>query len=84
MEGDTLLDANALYNYILEEYTQAKDLEPLIVPVVTNNDLFYYNEENKTVSIMATYMAECKIADFIVNKYKNSTKLDIDYTKYTK
>ena len=41
MEGDTLLDANALYNYILEEYTQAKDLEPLIVPVVTNNDLFY-------------------------------------------
>ena len=84
MEGDTLLDANALYNYILEEYTQAKDLEPLIVPVVTNNDLFYYNGENKTVSIMATYMAECKIADFIVNKYKNSTKLDIDYTKYTK
>ena len=84
MEGDTLLDANALYNYILEEYTQAKDLEPLIVHVVTNNDLFYYDEENKTVSIMATYMAECKIADFIVNKYKNSTKLDIDYTKYTK
>ena len=84
MEGDTLLDANALYNYILEEYTQAKDLEPLIVPVVTNNDLFYYDEKNKTVSIMNTYMAECKIADFIVNKYKNSTKLDIDYTKYTK
>ena len=84
MEGDTLLDANALYNYILEEYTQAKDLEPLIVPVVTNNDLFYYDEENKTVSIMATYMAECRIADFIVNKYKNSTELDIDYTKYTK
>ena len=84
MEGDTLLDANALYNYILEEYTQAKDLESLIVPVVTNNDLFYYDEENKTVSIMSTYMAECKIADFIVNKYKNSTKLDIDYTKYTK
>ena len=84
MEGDTLLDANALYNYILEEYTQASDLEPLIVPVVTNNDLFYYDEENKTVSIMTTYMAECKIADFIVNKYKNSTELDIDYTKYTK
>lgn len=84
MEGDTLLNANALYNYILEEYTQAKDLEPLIVPVVTNNDLFYYDKENKTVSIMTTYMAECKIADFIVNKYKNSTELDIDYTKYTK
>ena len=84
MEGDTLLDANALYNYVLEEYTQAKDLEPLIVSVVTNNDLFYYDEENKTVSIMATYMAECKIADFIVNKYENSTKLDIDYNKYTK
>lgn len=84
MEGDTLLDANALYNYILEEYTQAKDLEPLIVPVVTNNDLFYYDEENKTVSIMTTYMAECRIADFIIDKCKNSTKLDIDYTKYNK
>lgn len=84
MEGDTKLDANDLYNYILEEYTQAKDLEPLIVPVVTNNNLFYYDEENKTVSIMTTYMAECRIADFIVDKCKNSTKLNIDYTKYNK
>ena len=83
MEGDTKLDANALYNYVLNEYSQAKDLEPLIVPVVKENDLFYYDEENKTVSIMTTYMAECKIADFIINKYKHSTKLDIDYTKYT-
>ena len=82
-EGSTRLNGNDLYYYIMEEYN-VPELEPLIVPVVTNNDLFYYDEENKTVSIMATYMAECKIADFIVNKYKNSTKLDIDYTKYTK
>lgn len=84
MEGDTLLNANALYNYILEEYTQAKVLEPLIVPVVTNSDLFYYDEKDKTVAIMSTYLAETKIADFFIDKYKNSSKLDIDYTKYTK
>lgn len=82
IEGDSKLDANDLYNYILNEYTQASDLEPLIVPTVTNNDLFHYDEEEKTVSSMSIYMGECKIADFVADKIKNSTKLDIDYTKY--
>lgn len=82
IEGDSKLDANDLYNYILNEYTQASDLEPLIVPTVTNNDLFHYDEEEKTVSSMSIYMGECKIADFVADKIKKSTKLDIDYTKY--
>lgn len=31
---------------------------------------------------MSTYLAECKIADFVKSKIQNSKKLDIDYTKY--
>ena len=82
IDGDSKLDANCLYNYILEEYTIAKELEDLIVPTVTTNDLFHYDEEEQTVASMSTYMAECKIADFIKNKVENSTKLDFEWTKY--
>lgn len=82
IDGDSKLDANCLYNYILEEYTIAKELEDLIVPTVTTNDLFHYDEEEQTVASMSTYMAECKIADFIKDKIKNSTKLDFEWTKY--
>lgn len=82
IDGDSKLDANCLYNYILEEYTIAKELEDLIVPTVTTNDLFHYDEEEQTVASMSTYMAECKIADFIKDKVENSTKLDFEWTKY--
>lgn len=82
IDGDSKLDANCLYNYILEEYTIAKELEDLIVPTVTTSDLFHYDEEEQTVASMSTYMAECKIADFIKDKIENSTKLDFKWTKY--
>ena len=82
IDGDSKLDANCLYNYILEEYTIAKELEDLIVPTVTTSDLFHYDEEEQTVASMSTYMAECKIADFIKDKVENSTKLDFEWTKY--
>ena len=82
IDGDSKLDANCLYNYILEEYTIAKELEDLIVPTVTTNDLFHYDEEEQTVASMSTYMAECKIAEFVKNKIENSTKLDFEWTKY--
>ena len=82
IDGDSKLDANCLYNYILEEYTIAKELEDLIVPTVTTSDLFHYDEEEQTVASMSTYMAECKIADFVKDKIENSTKLDFEWTKY--
>ena len=82
IDGDSKLDANCLYNYILEEYTIAKELEDLIVPTVTTNDLFHYDEEEQTVASMSTYMAECKIAEFVKDKIENSTKLDFEWTKY--
>ena len=81
--GDTYTDANDLYFYILNEYPIAKDLEDLIVPVVTTNELFYYDEETKRVAITNTYNGECMIADLVREKTKNPHKLNIDWHKYT-
>lgn len=81
-EGSTRLNANVVYNYVINEYPQGKDLEELIVPTVKTNKLFYYNDETKDLAIMTTYLAECRIADFIKDKLKNSHKLDIDCEKY--
>lgn len=81
-EGDTRLNGNDLYYYIMEEYN-VPELEPLIVPTAINNDLFYYDEESKDLSIMSTYQGECYVADFVKDRITNSIKLDIDYIKYT-
>ena len=82
-EGDTYTDANDLYFYILNEYTIAKDLQDLIVPVVKTNELFYYDDETHRVAISSTYNGECMIADLVKNKVNNPHKLDIDWHKYT-
>lgn len=81
-EGSTRLNGNDLYFYIRDEYN-VPELEPLIVPTAKNNDLFYYDEKSKDLSIMTTYMGECKIADFIKEKIVNSKELDIDWKQYT-
>lgn len=81
-EGSTRLNGNDLYYYIMEEYN-VPELEPLIVSTAMNNDLFYYDEKSKDLSIMSTYQGECKVADFVNDKISNSTQLDIDWTQYT-
>lgn len=82
MNGSTRLNGNDLYYYIMNEYN-VPELEPLIVPTALNNDLFYYDEESKDLSIKTTYDGECLIADFVKSKIANSTKLDIDWSNYT-
>lgn len=82
-EGDTYTDANDLYFYILNEYPIAKDLEELIVPVVKNNELFFYDEETHRVAIATTYNGECIIANLVKEKTENPHKLNIDWTQYT-
>lgn len=81
--GDTYTDANDLYFYILNEYPIAKDLEDLIVPVVTTNELFYYDEKTKRVAIAVTYNGECMIADLVKEKTENPHPLNIDWQNYT-
>lgn len=81
-EGSTRLNGNDLYYGIIQDYN-VPELTELIVPTVKESDLIYYDEKSKDVSIMETYLGECKIADFIKDKLENSHKLDIDWTKYT-
>lgn len=81
VDGSTRLYANDLFYYIKEEY-DAKELLPMLKDVAVESDLIYYDEKTKDLSIMSTYLAECKIADFVKSKIQNSKKLDIDYTKY--
>lgn len=81
VDGSTRLYANDLFYYIKEEY-DAKELLPMLKDVAVESDLIYYDEKTKDLSIMSTYLAECKIADFVKSKIQNSKKLDIDYTEY--
>ena len=81
-DGDSKLDANSLYNYIMNEYTQASELEPLIVSVAMKNELFHYDEEEISIAKMSTYCGEMAIAEFVKSKLKPNV-WDIDYTKYT-
>lgn len=82
-DGDTYTDANDLYFYILNEYPIAKELEDLIVPVVKNSELFYYEEETHRIAIATTYNGECMIADLVKRKTENPHKLNIDWHNYT-
>lgn len=81
IDGSTRLYANDLFYYIKEEY-DAKELFPMLKDVAVKSDLIYFDEETKDLSIMSTYLAECRIAEFVKEKIRNSKKLDIDYTKY--
>lgn len=81
IDGSTRLYANDLFYYIKEEY-DAKELLLMLKDVAIKSDLIYFDEETKDLSIMSTYLAECRIAEFVKEKIRNSKKLDIDYTKY--
>lgn len=81
--GNTKCNANVIYDYIIKNYTQAKDVKDLIVPTVLNNkELFYYDEETKDLAILNTYLGECQIASLSVDKNEEPHILDIDWKSY--
>lgn len=81
--GNTKCNANVIYDYIIKNYTQAKDIKDLIVPTVLNNkELFYYDKETKDLAILNTYLGECQIASLSVDKNEEPHILDIDWKSY--
>lgn len=80
-DGSTRLSGEELYLYIRDEYN-VPQLIPMLKTVSVNSDYIYYDEKSKDLSVMSTYMAECKIARFVKDKLANSTKLNIDWKKY--
>lgn len=63
--GDTRLSVRILVEELKESVPETKDH---IKEVITDNPLFFYDEERKRVALMATYMAECTIADHIKHR----------------
>jgi hypothetical protein len=83
MEGSSRLNGSILYQVVRDDYS-CPELIPMLKTVSESSDMIYFDQKSGDLSIMATYLAECEIADFIMSKNKNSHVLDIDWTKYTK
>lgn len=82
-DSSTRLNGNTLYKYIRDEYN-VPELLPLVKDVAIESDMIYYDEKSKDLSVMATYLSECKIADFIKEKLSKNTVLDWDWERFKK
>lgn len=82
IDGNSRLNGSDLYYFCKEEYN-CSELLPKLKDVALESNLIYYDEKSKDLSVMSTYLAECRVKEFITNKINNSKKLDIDWTKYT-
>ena len=82
VDGSTRLNGNQMYVVMKDEYN-VPELLPKVVDVCENSDLIYYDKKSKDLSRMDTYIGEVRIKEFIKDKLDNSTKLDIDWDKYT-
>ncbi len=83
VDGSTRLLGNVLCQVIKDDYPKCSKLIPRTKEVAVNSELIYFDEDSKDLSIMATYIAECNIADFVMRKNINPHVLDIDWKKYT-
>jgi exodeoxyribonuclease V alpha subunit len=82
INGSTKINANLAYTYLKDEYGLSTDLLKNVVRICDESNLIYYNKDTKELAKQDTYIAECRISNFINYKLDNSIKLDIDYTKY--
>lgn len=80
-DGSTRLSGSDLYYYVKEEYDVPYFI-PMLKDVSVSSDYIYYDEKSKDLSVMDTYLAECKVARFVKEKLANSKKLNIDWSKY--
>lgn len=79
LEGDTRLNANYMARFVAELVPECKQH---IHDVALSSPLFYYDETSKNFSLLETYVAECNIADAIVERVKNPYTEE-DSTKIT-
>jgi ATP-dependent exoDNAse (exonuclease V) alpha subunit len=84
--GNSLLHGNVLYKYIQSEYKN-EDIDVLlsmVKEVAMDSELIHYNDKTSNLTLMSTYIGECKVANFVKEKLRTNKKLNIDHTKYTK
>lgn len=82
IDGSSRLNGTDLYHVVKDEYN-CNELIPKLKDVAVNSSLIYFDEKTGDLSIMATYIAECNVAQFIKERMEHSKQLDIDWTKYT-
>ena len=81
-EGSSRLDGHTLYTVVKEDYKNVSTIAPNLKNIAQNSPRIFYDEKSGDLSRMDTYIAEANVADFVINKVKNSIKLDIDWSKY--
>lgn len=81
LSGSTRINGNELFYYMKTEYEMG-NFASITKQVSEESNLIYYDEKSKDLSLMSSYLGECRIADFVKTKLRNSHKLDIDWTKY--
>ena len=82
-EGSSRLDGYSLYYIVKEDYKNVSTIAPNLKNIAQNSPRIFYDKKSGDLSRMDTYIAEANVADFVINKVKNSIKLDIDWSKYT-
>lgn len=78
-EGDTKLNANILARFAREMMPECAHH---IIEAVKENELIYYDEETKYASIRATYEAEQKIAEEILNRVQHPQDSHFDWENF--
>lgn len=59
-----------------------KEVLKLLKDVAIKSDRIYYDEKSNDMALMATYLAECQIADFVKGKINQDIQLDLNWQDY--
>jgi exodeoxyribonuclease V alpha subunit len=59
-----------------------KEVLKLLKDVAIKSDRIYYDERSNDMAMMATYLAECQIADFVKSKVNQDMPLDLNWQDY--
>ena len=78
-EGNTKMNASSLARALHSSYSE---LMPFILQAV-ENPIFYYDKENKFLALKSTWENECRIANVIKQKLKNSINSEMEWQKYS-
>ena len=78
-DGNTRIDAADIAS-VINQYNPK--LNNCIVNLVQKSAKIYYDEGAKKLSLMATYLSECNIAQTIKNKNNNAQIWSVDIEKY--
>ena len=74
--GNSLLHGNVLYKYIQSEYKN-EDIDVLlsmVKEVAMDSELIHYNDKTSNLTLMSTYIGECKVANFVKEKLRTNKK----------